>query len=89
MRRRTGGELPPRDPFVEKALEECRQRDDPQEPEAVGGPGHRGRDDVAGADAGRCNQQTRPDQPDDAGGGGRPELASFVPGNIATTRRIT
>ena len=39
-----GRELPPRDPFIQNALEKRRQCDHPQEHDAVSGAGHRDRD---------------------------------------------
>ena len=57
-----GGELPPRDTFVEEALEESREGDRPQESQTVVGSPNCGRNNSAGSDTGRGNKQAGPDQ---------------------------
>src|SRR5689334_21701032 len=61
-----GGELPPCYAFIEKTLEESCEDDRPQESQPVVGSPDCGRNDIAGADAGRGHKQAGPDHLRDA-----------------------
>ena len=59
---RAGGQLPAGDALVQHALEAGGEDDDPEERQSMPRRGHGGRDDVAGADAGRGHQQAGADR---------------------------